>query len=142
MRREREGERDREDHHGSRCSHFTSPLLTLCLLTLCFLFSVLLSLLAPHHFHPSSPLPYRLHHESELQDLADRYEEEMQRDVGGGQQQSQGQGPQSDGDAHSSSSGDGSSTTAAAPVLYSGWLKKKSPKKYAGMQVRDERREA
>lgn len=57
-----------------------------------------------------------LHEEAELQEEANRYEEEMALEKEGAGSRKTGQ-------------------PERAPVQYSGWLKKKSPKKYAGMQV-------
>lgn len=59
-----------------------------------------------------------LHHESELQLAADQYEEEREKE-----RQQAGE------------VGVGAADKALVPVLFSGWLKKKSPKKYAGLQV-------
>jgi hypothetical protein len=63
-----------------------------------------------------------LHEESELQDEADRYDEEMSLE-----KNKSGKG----------GAGSGSGGGEHAPVQLSGWLKKKSPKKYTGLQVHD-----
>lgn len=53
-----------------------------------------------------------LHHENELQELAERYDKEMEKDK------------------------NNLSGEDIVMVEFSGWLKKKSPKKHAGLQVR------